>query len=125
MTYDFKPAKAGGQAPRLSKEEYAQKKRAEKDAVYQMADESAREIVSDPEKFKSFLDTQSRIDRYSAVNALLIYKQYPQAVQLNVNGKDSSQWQNNMLHGQITRRRTFLMMERIFSFMIIILTIFR
>lgn len=28
MTYDFKPAKAGGQAPRLSKEEYAQKKRA-------------------------------------------------------------------------------------------------
>lgn len=31
MTYDFKPAKAGGQAPRLSKEEYAQKKRAEKD----------------------------------------------------------------------------------------------
>ena len=69
MTNDFKPAKAGGQAPRLSKEEYAQKKRAEKDAVYQMADESAREIVSDPEKFKSFLDTQSRLDRYSAVNA--------------------------------------------------------
>ena len=30
-----------------------------------------------------------------------------------------------MLHGQITRRLTFLMMERIFSFMIIILTIFR
>ena len=88
MTYDFKPAKAGGQAPRLSKEEYAQKKRAEKDAVYQMADESAREIVSDPEKFKSFLDTQSRIDRYSAVNALLIYKQYPQAVQL----KDFDDW---------------------------------
>lgn len=88
MTNDFKPAKAGGQAPRLSKEEYAQKKRAEKDAVYQMADESAREIVSDPEKFKLFLDTQSRIDRYSAVNALLIYKQYPQAVQL----KDFDDW---------------------------------
>lgn len=88
MTNDFKPAKAGEQAPRLSKEEYAQKKRAEKDAVYQMADESAREIVSDPEKFKSFLDTQSRLDRYSAVNALLIYKQYPQAVQL----KDFDDW---------------------------------
>lgn len=88
MTNDFKPAKAGGQAPRLSKEEYAQKKRAEKEAVYQMADESARESVSDPEKFKSFLDTQSRLDRYSAVNALLIYKQYPQAVQL----KDFDDW---------------------------------
>lgn len=34
MTNDFKPAKAGGQAPRLSKEEYAQKKRAEKDGIY-------------------------------------------------------------------------------------------
>lgn len=76
MTNDFKPAKAGGQAPRLSKEEYAQKKRAEKEAVYQMADESARESVSDPEKFKSFLDTQSRLDRYSAVNALLILRPF-------------------------------------------------
>ena len=29
MTNDFKPAKAGGNQPRLSKEEYAEKKRAE------------------------------------------------------------------------------------------------
>ena len=72
MTNDFKPAKAGGNQPRLSKEEYAEKKRAEKEKVYQMIDDAAREIVSDPEKFKSFLDTQSRMDRYSAANALLI-----------------------------------------------------
>ena len=82
------PAKAGTQRPRLSKEEYAEKKRAEKDGVYQLADEAAKEIVSSPEKFKAFLDTQSRLDRYSAVNALLIYKQYPQAVQL----KDFDDW---------------------------------
>ena len=88
MTENFTPAKAGGQRPRLSKEEYAEKKRAEKDAVYQLADEAAKEIVSSPEKFKAFLDTQSRLDRYSAVNALLIYKQYPQAVQL----KDFDDW---------------------------------
>ena len=68
MTNDFKPAKAGGQAPRLSKEEYAQKKRAEKDAVYQMADESAREIVSDPEKFKSFTNS---IRRQSSLKILM------------------------------------------------------
>lgn len=68
MTNDFKPAKAGGNQPRLSKEEYAEKKRAEKEKVYQMIDDAAREIVSDPEKFKSFLDTQSRMDRYSAAN---------------------------------------------------------
>ncbi len=55
MTNDFKPAKAGGNQPRLSKEEYAEKKRAEKEKVYQMIDDAAREIVSDPEKFKNFL----------------------------------------------------------------------
>ena len=33
MTNDFKPAKAGGNQPRLSKEEYAEKKRAEKEKV--------------------------------------------------------------------------------------------
>lgn len=88
MTNDFKPAKAGGNQPRLSKEEYAEKKRAEKEKVYQMIDDAAREIVSDPDKFKSFLDTQSRMDRYSAANALLIYSQYPQATQL----KDFDDW---------------------------------
>ena len=48
MTNDFKPAKAGGNQPRLSKEEYAEKKRAEKEKIYQMIDDAAREIVSDP-----------------------------------------------------------------------------
>lgn len=56
--------------------------KAEKEAVYQMADDTAKAIVSDPEKFKAFLDTQSRLDRYSAVNALLIFKQLPEASQL-------------------------------------------
>lgn len=82
MTNNFTPAKAGGQRPRLSKEEYAEKMKAEKEAVYQMADDAAKAIVSDPEKFKAFLDTQSRLDRYSAVNALLIFKQLPEASQL-------------------------------------------
>ena len=82
MTNNFTPAKAGQQSKRLSKEEYAEKMKAEKEAVYQMADDTAKAIVSDPEKFKAFLDTQSRLDRYSAVNALLIFKQLPEASQL-------------------------------------------
>lgn len=88
MTNNFTPAKAGQSNQRLSKEEYAEKKRAEKDKVYQMIDNTAREIVSDPEKFKAFLDTQSRVDRYSAANALLIYNQLPGATQL----KDFDDW---------------------------------
>lgn len=88
MTNGFKPAKAGGYQPKLSKEDYAEKKRAEKDKVYQMIDETALAIVSDPEKFRAFLDTQSRMDRYSAANALLIYNQLPEATQL----KDFEDW---------------------------------
>lgn len=88
MTNNFRPEKSGGSQPRLSKEEYAEKKRAEKEKVYQMIDETAKEIVSDPEKFKNFLDTQSQMDRYSAANALLIYSQCPQATQL----KDFDDW---------------------------------
>lgn len=82
MTNNFTPKKASDNRPKLSKEEYAEKKKAEKEAVYQMADEAVEEIVNDPEKFTAFLDTQSRMDRYSAVNALLIYKQLPTSTQL-------------------------------------------
>lgn len=88
MTNDFKPRQAGGNQPKLSKEEYAEKKKAEKERVYQMVDETAMQIVSDPEKFKAFLDTQSRMDRYSAANALLIYNQLPEATQL----KEFTDW---------------------------------
>ena len=88
MTNDFKAKKAGYDQPKLSPEEWAEKKKAEKDAVYQMIDDTASEIVMDANKFKGFLDTQSRMDRYSAANALLIYKQFPQATQL----KDFKDW---------------------------------
>ena len=88
MTNTFTPKKASDNRPKLSKEEYAEKKKAEKEAVYQMADEAVEEIVNDPEKFTAFLDTQSRMDRYSAVNALLIYKQLPTSTQL----KDYDDW---------------------------------
>ena len=65
MTNNFTPKKSGAAArPQLSPEEYAAKKKAEKDAVYQMIDDTATEIVSDPDKFRAYLDTQARMDRY-------------------------------------------------------------
>lgn len=88
MTNDFRPKKTGGNQPKLSKEEYAEKKKAEKERVYQMVDDTAMQIVNDPEKFRAFLDTQSRMDRYSAANALLIFNQLPEATQL----KDFDDW---------------------------------
>ena len=88
MTNNFKPQKGGYKQPQLSPDEWKEKKQAEKDAVYQMIDETATAIVQDGEKFRAFLDTQARLDRYSAANALLIYNQHPQATQL----KDFNDW---------------------------------
>lgn len=92
MTNNFNTKKSGAaERPQLSPEEYVAKKKAEKDAVYQMIDDAATEIVNAPEKFRGYLDTQARMDRYSAANALLIYKQQPQATQL----KEFRDWQED------------------------------
>ena len=88
MTNNFKPNKGGYQKPQLSPDEWREKKQAEKDAVYKLIDDTATSIVQDGDKFRAFLDTQARLDRYSAANALLIYNQYPQAKQL----KDFGDW---------------------------------
>ena len=83
MTNDFKNKQSSGaRPPRLSPEEYATKKKAEKEAIYQLLDNTASEVVQSPEKFKAYLDVQSRMDRYTANNALLMYKQFPQASQI-------------------------------------------
>lgn len=83
MTSNFKANKGGSYSrPQLSPEEYKEKKRAEKEAVYQMLDDTAVEVVQSPEKFRGYLDVQSRMDRYTANNALLMYKQFPQASQV-------------------------------------------
>ena len=86
MTNDFKSNKSSG--GRLSKEEFAAKKKAEREAVFKVIDDTAKDIVTDPDKFKAYLDTQSSLDRYSANNALLIHSQYPSAKKL----KDFDDW---------------------------------
>lgn len=88
MTKDFNPNKAVSHRTNLSKEDFAEKKRAEKERVYNLIDDTVLDVMSSPEKFKAYLDTQSRMDRYSAVNALLIYSQLPKATQL----KDFDDW---------------------------------
>ena len=61
---------------------WAEKKQAERQSVYELADKTAQEITADGGKFRSFLDVQARFGRYSATNALLIYAQMPLATQL-------------------------------------------
>lgn len=88
MTNNFKPANYATQNKNISKDEYAQKKKVEKENIYKLIDDTVTDILNDSEKFKAFLDTQSRIDRYSSANALLIYNQLPNATQL----KDFEDW---------------------------------
>ena len=69
---------------------WAEKKQAERQSVYELADKTAQEITADGGKFRSYLDVQARFGRYSATNALLIYAQMPLATQL----RDFNGWKN-------------------------------
>jgi len=66
----------------LSKEEFAEKKQAERQAVYDLADQTAFDVAEDSGRFKQYLDVQSQFDRYSETNALLVLAQKPEATRL-------------------------------------------
>ena len=93
MTNDFKAKRSGGNynKPKLSPEDYKQFKADEKKGVYQLIDSAVTDIVNTPAEMQKYLDTQARMDRYSAANALLIYKQCPEATQL----KDFDGWRDD------------------------------
>lgn len=74
----------------FDKEAWVAKKQAERKEVYSLADSTAEAIKGDGNKFRDYLDVQSRFDRYSATNALLILAQMPQATQL----KDFDGWKD-------------------------------
>ena len=71
-----------GEPSQLSKEEYAAKKKAEREDVFALSDQTAQDVAADGGKFQSFLDLQGRLDRYSAVNALLVFAKNPDASRL-------------------------------------------
>ena len=66
----------------LSKEDYSAKKQAEREAVFELSDNTALEVAGDGGKFRQYLDVQANFGRYSAVNALLIMAQKPEATRL-------------------------------------------
>ncbi|MDR1185315.1 MAG: hypothetical protein LBK67_11050 [Coriobacteriales bacterium] len=70
-----------GQKP-YNKEEYAAKKKAERDSAYLLIETVAQRISEDPVAFKDYLDVTARFLRYSTNNTLLIFGQMPDAVRL-------------------------------------------
>jgi len=84
-----------GQAPRISdqpfdKEAWAQKKQEQRETVYTLIDETATAVAQDGDTFQKYLDVQSRFDRYSVSNALLILAQRPNATVI----KDFDTWKD-------------------------------
>ncbi len=72
----------------FDKQAWIEKKQTEKQAAYVMIDETAEEVGGDISKLVEYLDVQSRMDKYSVGNALLILAQKPDATQL----KDYDGW---------------------------------
>jgi len=67
---------------------WAEQKQQTRKTAYDLIDTTAESVSRDSNKFRSYLDVQSRFDRYSIGNALLVMAQMPEAVQL----KDYDAW---------------------------------
>ena len=79
--FEAKPQQEQEDRP-FDKEAWAEKKQAERQEVYELADATTQEVAADGDKYKSFLDVKSRLIHYSATNALLVLAQMPLATQL-------------------------------------------
>jgi len=71
------------------REQYGLEKQAQRDKLYATADETALEVAGSSDKFRKFLDLQSRIN-YTAQNTLLVLAQAPNATRL----RDYDHWQS-------------------------------
>jgi len=72
---------------RLSNEDYAEMKKAEKEALFETSDIAAQKAVETGDNFQKYLDTQARLN-YSAVNTLLVMEVKPDATRLG----DADYW---------------------------------
>ncbi len=74
------PQKAS--TPRLNPEDFAAKKKAQREAVYSMVEQTTKAVSTDGQQFQAYLDLQARLENYSVNNGLLILAQCPGATQL-------------------------------------------
>lgn len=72
----------------FDKDAWAERKQAERQAVYDLADTTTVTVCTDGAQFHAYLDTQAHFDRYSTTNVLLIMAQMPTATQI----KDFDGW---------------------------------
>ena len=65
-----------------SKQDWAARRKQEREAVYAMVDTTTERMAANGEVFQDYLDVQSRFDRYSVRNAILITAQNKNATKL-------------------------------------------
>ena len=75
-------ANANNQTKKFDKSEWVKKKQEERKNALNLIEKTATKIVNDSGKLKTYLDVQSRMNKYSVGNALLITAQMPNATQL-------------------------------------------
>ncbi len=76
----------------FDKNAWKEKKAKERNEAYELIEQTSKEIVQDSNKFKSYIDIQSRFDKYSVCNALLIVAQKPNATII----KDFENWKKEI-----------------------------
>lgn len=79
----------GYQNEPFDKERWAEQKQNEREALYAMLEQYAESIDGSGENLQTYLTVQSRFDRYSVGNSLLIAAQMPKATRL----ADYTTWQ--------------------------------
>lgn len=81
---------AAPQQQRFTPEEFAARKKLQREAVYAMVEATTKAVCADEQRFREYLNVQARFDRYSATNVLLILAQRPEATRL----RDFDGWQS-------------------------------
>lgn len=66
----------------FDKDAWKQQKQEQREMVYSLIDDTAQTVAKDGTAFQKYLDVQSRFDRYSVSNALLILAQKPDATRI-------------------------------------------
>ena len=66
----------------FDKEAWASRKQQDREAAYAMVDDALKKMGPDTKAFQTYLDVQSKFERYSVSNALLVAAQKPEATDL-------------------------------------------
>ena len=66
----------------FDKEEWASRKQQDRETAYAMVDDTLKKMGTNEKAFQTYLDVQSKFERYSVSNALLVAAQKPEATNL-------------------------------------------